>query len=339
MVALLDFCVAFMSMTVLKHQFMVLIFLRANSITKCVLFICSRIIIAGCIYLIVKRKPEESYICEFQNALLLIVIAMCLILRRYHIAIVRMICESKEQEAGATGLSLMGIVLVIFFIGVLYLKNKTIEKEKELLSMRDTMVTQKIMELERVMEKNRQLSHDLKHHMFVLNNYAEERNYEGIHRDIEEIEHEFFEIKTRVWTGNSVADMLLEQKRTLAEQEEITFTIQAVPISKWPFNDSETCSLLGNLLDNAIEACNCVDCNMDKWISIKIESQKELLFIKIENAVKEAPAMKNEKPISVKRDKVKHGYGLKSVERIVNKYEGTIAYQSKNKAFQVKLLF
>ena len=237
------------------------------------------------------------------------------------------------------GLSLMGVVLLILFTGIVYLKNKVLEKERELLTIRDAMVTQKYTELKEVMEKNRQLSHDLKHHMLVLKNYKMEGNYEGIDHYIEEIEQEFLETKKRVWTGNQIADLLLEQKKTLAEQEGIAFTIQAVPIAEWLFDDSETCSLLGNLLDNAIEACRRMDDNADKWISVKIESQKQLLFIKVKNSVSEVPVMKNERPMSVKRDKMRHGYGLKSVERIVHKHEGAITYQSEDKAFQVKLLF
>ena len=86
-----------------------------------------------------------------------------------------MMCEGKEQEAGATGLSLMGAVLVILFTGMVYLKYKALKKEKELLTMRDAMVTQRFMELEEVMEKNRQLSHDLKHHVLVLKNFEKGR--------------------------------------------------------------------------------------------------------------------------------------------------------------------
>lgn len=260
-------------------------------------------------------------------------------LRRYQIEIVRMMYEGKEQEAGATGLSLMGAVLILFFTGMVYLKNNTLKKDRELLIMRDAMVTQKFAELEEVMEKNRQLSHDLKHHVLVLKNFEKEGNYEGLHNYIEEINHEFFETKKRNWTGNQITDMLLEQKKTQAELEGIAFTIQAVPIAKWQFNDIETCSLLGNLLDNAIEACKRMEVNADKWISVKIESQKQLLFIKIENSISEVPVMKDKRPISVKQDKIRHGYGLKSVERIVNKYEGMITYKSKDRAFQVKLLF
>ena len=338
LVALLDFFAAFVSMIVLRHEFKNVVYLYANSMIECILFFCVRLIVACCVYQIVRLKFEKAYIREFQNLLLAITIIMCFMLRYYQTAIVKMMLEGREYEAGTTGLSLMGVLLITFFTGIVYLKNKTLEKEKELLIMHDTMVTQKYTELEKAMEKNQQLSHDLKNHILVLKHFKMEENYEGIDKYIEEIEQHFFDIKRRVWTGNQIADMLLEQKRTLAEQEGITFTIQAVPIAEWMFDDSETCSLLGNLLDNAIEACMRMDENANKWVSVKIENQKQLLFIKIENSVKKAPVMEKGRPVSVKGDKKRHGYGLKNVERVLNKYEGTIAYLSRDKAFQIKLL-
>ena len=339
LVALLDFFAAFVSMIVLRHEFKNVVYLYANSMMECILFFCVRLIVACCVYQIAKQKYDKAYIREFQSLLLAITIIMCFMLRYYQIAIVNMMLEGREQEAGTTGLSLIGVLLITLFTGIVFLKNKTLEKEKELLIMRDTMVTQKYTELEKAMEKNRQLSHDLKNHILVLKHFKMEENYEGIDRYIEETEQSFFDIKRSVWTGNQIADMLLEQKRTMAEQEGITFTIQAVPIAEWMFDDSETCSLLGNLLDNAIEACMRMDDNADKWISVKIENQKQLLFIKIENSVNEAPVMEKGRPVSVKKDKMRHGYGLKNVERILNKYDGTIAYLSRDKAFQIELLF
>lgn len=339
LVALMDFFAAFVSMIVLRHEFKNVVYLYANSTMECILFLCVRLIVACCVYQVVKQKFDKVYVREFQSLLLAITIIMCIMLRYYQIAIVKMMLEGREQEAGTMGLSLMGAMLITLFTGIVYLKNKTLEKEKELLIMRDAMVTQKYTELETAMEKNRQLSHDLKNHILVLKHFKMEENYEGIDKYIEEIEQNFFDIKRRVWTGNQIADMLLEQKRTLAEQEGITFTIQAVPIAEWKFDDSETCSLLGNLLDNAIEACMRMDDNANKWVSVKIEKQKQLLFIKIENSVNEAPVMEKGRPVSVKADKMRHGYGLKNVERILNKYDGMITYSSRDKAFQIKLLF
>lgn len=338
-VALLDFFFASVGMMILGKKFDGMVYTRANSWTECIIFISSRLIITGCIRMFAKQKYEETYICEFQAILSIISIIMCLILRWYQIEVVKMIYENGERDARAVGASLAAVLLIVSFIGILCLKNKTLEKEKEILVMRDFMMTQKFKELESVIEKNRQLSHDLRNHLIALKNYEKEGNYEGINSYIEEIQHEFFEIKVRAWTGNQIADMIMEQKRALAEQEGIIFTIQAIPIAEWFFSDSETCSLLGNLLDNAVDACKRMDVDAKRWIFIKIEKQKQLLFIRIMNSIGEAPVMKKGKPISVKDDKKNHGYGLRSVERIVNRYDGVITYQMEEKFFQVNLSF
>lgn len=197
-IALLDFFFAFVTMIILKQEFDGIIFWYANSLSECMLYICSRIFATVSAILIVKHKYEETYICELQSILLVITIIMCFMLRCYQIAIVKMIYESKEQEAGVGAVSLVVILLIILFMVVLYVKNKTLEKEKEFLAMRDEMITQKFSELERFMEKNRQLSHDLKNHLFVLKNLEREGNYQGIHNYIEEIEDEFFEVKIHI---------------------------------------------------------------------------------------------------------------------------------------------
>ena len=151
--ALLDFFAAFVSMIVLRHEFKNVVYLYANSIMECILFFCVRLIVACCVYQIVRLKFEKAYIREFQNLLLAITIIMCFMLKYYQIAIVNMMFEGREQEAGTTGLSLIGVLLITLFTGIVFLKNKTLEKEKELLIMRDTMVTQKYTELEKAMEK------------------------------------------------------------------------------------------------------------------------------------------------------------------------------------------
>lgn len=288
--------------------------------------------------MIAKRKYDELDIYEFHNILSVITIVMCVILRRYQISIVGMIYENREDEAGVIGISLVCILLLISFISGLYLKDKILKKEKEFLIMRDEMVTQRFHELESVMEQNRQLSHDLKNHFIILKGYGKEGNCEGICNYIDGVEKEYFSVKVCSWIGNSVADMLIEQKRVQAEKERIAFDIEIVPIEEWLFTDNDTCSLLGNLLDNAIDACKRIEQN-DKWILLQIEIQKNFLFIKISNSIDEMPVMKKGIPVSTKQNKKRHGYGLKSVERIVNKYNGVITFRIEQNIFEVDISF
>jgi sensor histidine kinase regulating citrate/malate metabolism len=91
-------------------------------------------------------------------------------------------------------------------------------------------------------------------------------------------------------------------------------------------------------LDNAIDACKRIEQN-DKWILLQIEIQKNFLFIKISNSIDEMPVMKKGIPVSTKQNKKRHGYGLKSVERIVNKYNGVITFRIEQNIFEVDISF
>ena len=177
-----------------------------------------------------------------------------------------------------------------------------------------------------------------KNHFIILKGYGKEGNCEGICNYIDGVEKEYFSVKVCSWIGNSVADMLIEQKRVQAEKERIAFDIEIVPIEEWLFTDNDTCSLLGNLLDNAIDACKRIEQN-DKWILLQIEIQKNFLFIKISNSIDEMPVMKTGIPVSTKQNKKRHGYGLKSVERIVNKYNGVITFRIEQNIFEVDISF
>ena len=311
--ALVDFFFAFMGMMILRQEFDRVVYSYANSWVECILFTCSRLLVAGGISIVNKRKLEELYIYEFQGILSVIAIIMCVMLRKYQILIVGMIYENRENEAGIIGISLVSILLLISFISGLFLKDKVLKKEKEFLIMRDEMVTQRFHELESVMEQNRQLSHDLKNHFIILRGYGKEGNCEGICNYIDGVEKEYFSVKVYSWIGNPVADMLIEQKRVLAEKERIVFDID-------------------------IDACKRIK-QEDKWISLQIEKQKQFLFIRISNPIDVMPAMKKGRPVSVKQDKRKHGYGLKSVERVVYKYNGVITFQIEQNIFEVVISF
>lgn len=337
-VALLDFFFAFVSMIIFKQEFEAAVYWHSISIYRNVIFACSRIIVAGCIISLKKKVHIKEYMFEFRNVILLIDTVLIIIIGLYQKLIVDMSSGTREMKGGIAGISLLFVILIIVIIGVLLLKNKMVQKENEFLQLQDELLSHNYQELESVVEQNRLMLHDIKNHFLVLKELEKEKDYDGISRYLKEIEQEFLKVTMRRWTGHRFADVMLEQKKAKAEQLGIEFDIQSVPISKWPINDSEICSLFGNLLDNAIEACERKK-DGDRWIWVKIERQKQLLFINISNAIDEAPVMKNGRLISKKQGRKIHGYGLKSVERIVNKYDGTICYDISKNVFKVELFF
>lgn len=113
----------------------------------------------------------------------------------------------------------------------------------------------------------------------------------------------------------------------------------STPLSSLTMEEREICSLFGNLLDNALEACEKVTDKERKKISIKIEQHMQMLFLEIKNGTDKLPAKSGHTFLTSKQDKSLHGYGLKSVERIVTRYDGDLAYEMEDGMFVVSITF
>ena len=62
-------------------------------------------------------------------------------------------------------------------------------------------------------------------------------------------------VTPEIYTGNRILDLILSQKRMTAQKNGIDFNVNVMPLAHLPFAEREICSLFGNLLDNAVEAC------------------------------------------------------------------------------------
>ena len=234
----------------------------------------------------------------------------------------------------ASSLSLLFIVIVIMFGGILLFQYKNLKKEREVLLLRDKMMEEKYQE----MMKSHQVIHDMKNHLIVLRNYEKEKEWANLHRYLEDISQELINTSDQIWTGNVMIDLILNQKSAEAGEKGIKMNILTVPVSEFPCTDREIISLLGNLLDNAIEACGRMAVD-DTWINFKIEKQNQMLFIEVANSIGEIPRCKNGEFITSKMEASSHGYGLKSIERIVRRYDGTISCQVERNRFCVEISF
>ena len=216
-----------------------------------------------------------------------------------------------------------------------------------------TQQSQKLKELSAAVEKNRELVHDVKNHYLVIREYVRDGDYESLAGYIDGLHKDFVRTDSWVYTGNFVLDLILGQKRLTAQGQGFYFELQASPLSGLPFSDREICSLFGNLLDNAIEACERARQRKEEKaaaksapgsegipeIMVKIEQQNQMLFIEISNSTDEIPEQKERGFQSSKKDPSLHGYGLKSVERIVEDHDGVIRYDADGRSFTVTVTF
>ena len=182
-------------------------------------------------------------------------------------------------------------------------------------------------------------------HLNVLYQLVDRGDIDSAKNYIKEISQPIRQLSKRVWTGVDIVDVLINSKVARMEQKGIGYQIQAEFPAHSNISSKDICTVLSNLLDNAIEAVErwTVAENVQKSmpvIRLKMRKINQFLMIQISNPcvpisgfnernhVTENKVMSTTKP-----DKELHGWGLKSVITAVEKYDGTFGYECKDGLF------
>lgn len=329
LVAILDFIYAFISIEFLGERFNEIIYIYTMSWQKEIIYILSRgMILFGIIMIKNKKKDIQDVVEKCSGVVLVISFLLCILLLKYQLWLDQMASGNRPVEGVSAGVGLLVICFVVALIGVFIVKYQLMKQEKATLVLRDRLLEERYAE----MLKSRQLIHDMKNHLLALQTMEKERRWEELHDYLEEISREVYSGSTKCWTGNTMIDLILNSKKVQADSEGIEFSIETNVIGEISLTDRETISLFGNLLDNAIEACEQVQTGK-KWIDLKIRKQQGLFYIEVENSMERRPEERKNQLISRKKDSGVHGYGLKNVRQIVDKYDGTYFYEIREKSF------
>lgn len=280
-VALLDFFFAFFEMSMIEDGFAENIYFSGYQIEKIVIYFCSRSCVA-CILNGIKKYGVEKSINRFKYIFLLMGISFSILVRVYQVIISDMAMGRRELQGSKSLVSMSVVIAILIFVMILWVKNRILQEENNTLVMEEQLQHQKYCEMVEVMEQNRELIHDTKHHFLVIQEYLKNEEYENLQKYVKQISDEFQRTVPKVYTGIKILDFILEQKRVVAQKSGIRYEIDTMLLTGIPTTEQETCALFGNLLDNAIEACCFVEME-EKWIKIQIQQINQLLSIELLN--------------------------------------------------------
>ena len=174
--------------------------------------------------------------------------------------------------------------------------------------------------------------HDYRHHIQTMKVHASNGEYDQIDRYLDMLDADLTQVETVVRTGNRMADAVLNSKLSLARKQEIPIKVQAQIPATLSISELDLCIVIGNLLDNAIEACRELPPE-ERLIRIYMEMKGNFLYLSFLNTAKGG---KKEHFRTTKGSG--HGYGLKRVDAIVQKYGGHITRASEDEAFSTEVL-
>lgn len=333
--ALFDFFCGFITMEVIGKQFWIEIYKFSQSMLQCVLFLIPR---AVAILFLMKWKEKSLILKENRKILALLCVVFLGILRIYTTTMINMVTSTRTAQGWSAAVSLVFVGTLTAGVVMFFHHFQMLKTENKMLLELETLSENHIKDMELMMEKNRIQTHDMKHHLLILREYGQEKQWDSLMSYLNELSEDILAKKKTGWTQTGILDTILEQKKEKAESEGIEFSIQADRIGALPFSDLEICTLFSNLLDNAIEACEKIEGNR-RWIEIQITRKSGMLYLTISNSIKDRPSEQEGKLITNKQNHQLHGYGIKSVQKIVRKYEGDFSYQIRESEFIVTITF
>ena len=178
--------------------------------------------------------------------------------------------------------------------------------------------------------------HDLKNQLFALREILKENPKDGTER-INDICEDVLASYSLRFTGIEAVDALITSKVQTMEEHGIKFSHSIYISTENTLDVFDLCVLLGNLLDNAIEANQKVEIK-DRYISLNIIQQFDFLSINIRNAVNENVKIDKTGIATTKKNKELHGFGLQSVKEIVNKYNGNYTFRQQQNNFETIIM-
>ena len=174
--------------------------------------------------------------------------------------------------------------------------------------------------------------HDLKHQI----RHLRETNQVDAHY-LDELERSISIYNCAVNTGNETLDVMLTDKRLHCASNGIQFTCIADGGKMDFMGAMDIFSLFGNALDNAIECTQQLPPEK-RFIHLSVRATNQLLLIHIENPYENRLILHDGIPVTTKSDRDYHGYGMRSMKRIVKKYGGNLSIVTEDRLFQLNIM-
>lgn len=259
----------------------------------------------------------------------------------YHI----FITEYNTGHEGFNGAVFFSIVILCILNVVvfnLYLKlseNLELKRKSSLYEKEIQLLDLNMKEKQELMLEFRRQKHDLKHHMIEVLNLAEKKNYTIMKSRILELADLCsFDEMAIANTDNSMLDTFINYKYAYAKKQGIDFRVHLdIPISL-PFSNEDLYVILGNALDNAVEANLRGQIDVP-YIDLKMVYDDGNLTIVIENAFDgEVKERKSGQWVTRKKDVINHGLGIESIKNILKKYDGFYKVEIEEKIYRLYLI-
>lgn len=231
------------------------------------------------------------------------------------------------------------ILSYIIIYMAIYYSNKSIELEYKF-KIIDTQIElqkQNYKNLNENLEKYYAFKHDIRHHILAIKSLMDTENYIAASEYLEEFNENEISRNVGILCKNFTVDSILKYYMNIAIKNNIDFRVNVNIPEDINIDNLELSVVIGNCVENAIEACNNIIYEGKKYINIKAEIKGSQLVIKIINSFN-GQVIEEGNTIKTSKSGHEHGIGLSNVRNIVEKYNGYFNIKHDNNEFGVNIV-
>ncbi|WP_308619793.1 GHKL domain-containing protein [uncultured Eubacterium sp.] len=223
--------------------------------------------------------------------------------------------------------------VVVFFIYEHSIRNATELYELKAIKQKEEIERQYLDILEQNNKDLKIFTHDIKNHLEQISNLTDNTE---ISTYISKLYGTVNQYNNVALSGNKTLDVIINKYHTLCANKNIEVTFNVKTANLMDIDNTDLSTILNNALDNAVESA---EQSTGKKISVDIYTKKLFEIIKIQNSCDRTPVTANKKLLTSKKEKALHGFGIESIERTINHYDGLFdwSYDEENKVFEITI--
>ncbi len=197
-------------------------------------------------------------------------------------------------------------------------------------------------EVENMYRQTRGWRHDYHNHIQSMKAYLAMGETDKLGEYLDRLDEDLTTVDTVVKTGNIMIDAVLNSKMSLAKAKHIAVEAKAIVPSKLDISEIDLSLIIGNLMDNAMEACLRIEDEEARFIRVYMDILKGQLYIYVMNAVNGRPDKRHGENHEIRYPSAKegrsHGFGLMRIDKVVARCKGYIDRQDEENVFATEIL-
>lgn len=227
---------------------------------------------------------------------------------------------------------------VVIILGIKhYIENMV---DKRINAYQSDLLEKHCEEVENMYRQTRGWRHDYHNHIQPMKAHLAMGEFAKLEEYLNELDTDLTTVDTVIKTGNVMMDAILNSKISLAKARGIRIDAKAVVPKELAISEVELSLIVGNLMDNAMEACMKITEEEKRFIRVYIDILKGQLYIYVMNSVEGTPKRSGKIYLSTKNAKEGsyHGFGLMRIDKVVERYHGYLERQDEEGVFATEVM-